>query len=71
MCFVNILLRCVPIALQLAGACVVINAMSLVGSIDDILNHAKLIATIPHDKSPRIYLILIVHRSLSNSEVTI
>ena len=56
MCFVNILLRCVPIALQLAGACVVINAMSLVGSIDDILNHAKVIATIPHDKSPRIYL---------------
>lgn len=42
MCFVNILLRCVPIALQLAGACVVINAMSLVGSIDDNLNHAIL-----------------------------
>lgn len=53
---IDLLMRCMPIALQLAGACVVINAMSMVGSIDDILNHAKVIATIPHDESPRIYL---------------
>lgn len=56
MCIIDLLQRCMPVALQLASACVVINAMSLIGSIDDILNHAKVIATIPHDDSPRIYL---------------
>ena len=50
------ILRCAPVALQLAGGLVVITILSLSGSITDILNHSKVIATIPNDKSPRIYL---------------
>ena len=50
------ILRCTPVALQLAGGLVVITILSLSGSITDILNHSKVMATIPNDKSPRIYL---------------
>ena len=48
--------RCLPIALQLAGALVVITVLSLSGSISDILEHAKVIATIPNEESSRIYI---------------
>ena len=53
---VNALLRCIPIALQLAGACTVITAVSLTDAVKDLLNQTRVIATIPHDKSSRIYL---------------
>ena len=48
--------RCLPIALQLAGALVVITVLSMSGSISDILEHAKVIATIPNEESSRIYI---------------
>lgn len=49
-------LRCMPIALQLAGALVVITVLSMSGSISDILERAKVIATIPNEESSRIYI---------------
>lgn len=49
-------LRCIPIALQLAGALVVITVLSMSGSISDILERAKVIATIPNEESSRIYI---------------
>ena len=50
------LVRCLPIALQLAGALVVLTVLSLSGSISDILEHTKEIATIPNEESSRIYI---------------
>ena len=49
-------LRCLPIALQLAGALVVLTILSLSGSIADILEHTKYVATIPNEESTRIYI---------------
>ena len=43
------IVRCAPISFQLAGALVVICVLSLSGSIDDVLNHTKVIATIPNE----------------------
>lgn len=54
--YLSIIMRCAPVALQLAGGLVVITILSLSGSITDILNHSKVIATIPNDQSPRIYI---------------
>lgn len=50
------ILRCLPITLQLAGALMVITTLSMSGSISDILEHAKVIATIPNEESSRIYI---------------
>ena len=50
------IVRCAPISFQLAGALVVICVLSLSGSIDDVLNHTKVIATIPNEDSSRIYI---------------
>lgn len=50
------IVRCAPIAFQLAGALVVIWVLSLSGSISDVLNHTKVIATIPNEDSSRIYI---------------
>ena len=50
------ILRCLTITLQLAGALVLITALSMSGSISDIFEHAKVIATIPNEESSRIYI---------------
>lgn len=50
------ILRCLTITLQLAGASVVITALSMSGSISDIFEYAKVIATIPNEESSRIYI---------------
>ena len=50
------IVKCAPISFQLAGALVVICVLSLSGSIDDVLNHTKVIATIPNEDSSRIYI---------------
>ena len=50
------IVRCAPISFQLAGALAVIWVLSLSGSIADVLNHTKVIATIPNEDSSRIYI---------------
>ena len=53
---IKTIVRCAPISFQLAGALAVIWILSLSGSITDVLNHAKVIATIPNEDSSRIYI---------------